>query len=140
MPPEVTTGRVVVVVGGDVVVVVGGEVVVVGVVDAEEAPGSDEVVRSCWRHVVVEVFGVEVPDLSRNDVGGGAGTGVLFGHDEADCDRRPGRRQGGESGQPAQAERARCRVSGESDCGGEVIGAGSRISMALWKGRRCHQA
>ena len=61
MPPEVTTGRVVVVVGGDVVVVVGGEVVVVGVVDADEAPGSDEVgAVVVGGTVVVEVFGVEV--------------------------------------------------------------------------------
>ena len=37
MPPEVTTGRVVVVVGGDVVVVVGGNVVVVGATETMPA-------------------------------------------------------------------------------------------------------
>jgi hypothetical protein len=57
VPPEVTTGRVVVVVGG-VVVVVGGEVVVVVVVDAEAAPGSDEVDGGVV--VVVDVLGVEL--------------------------------------------------------------------------------
>jgi hypothetical protein len=56
VPPEVTTGRVVVVVGGEVVVVLGGEVVVVVVVEAEAEPGSDEVDGGV---VVVDVLGVE---------------------------------------------------------------------------------
>jgi hypothetical protein len=61
VPPEVTTGRVVVVVGGGVVVVVGGEVVLVGDVDADEVPGSDEVgAVVAGGMVVVEEFGAEV--------------------------------------------------------------------------------
>jgi hypothetical protein len=63
VPPDVATGRVVVVVGGEVVVVVGGKVVVV-VDDEEPAPISDEggvVVGSDVFVVgatVVEVLGV----------------------------------------------------------------------------------
>jgi hypothetical protein len=58
VPPEVVTGRVVVVVGGEVVVVVGGEVVVVGDVDPEEVPESGEVVVVVGGEVVVvEVLG-----------------------------------------------------------------------------------
>jgi hypothetical protein len=60
VPPDVATGRVVVVVGGTVVVVVGGEVVVVVVGDAETevAPwlGEDGVVVG-GDVTVVEVFG-----------------------------------------------------------------------------------
>jgi hypothetical protein len=56
--PEVTTGRVVVVVGGDVVVVVGGEVVVVDELDREDAAGSDEVVGRAVEDVVE--LGVDV--------------------------------------------------------------------------------
>ena len=61
MPPEVTTGRVVVGVGGDVVGGAGDGVVVVGDVGGEVAPGSDEagaVVGGGM--VVVDVLGVEV--------------------------------------------------------------------------------
>jgi hypothetical protein len=54
VPPEVTTGRVVVVVGGEVVVVVvGGAVVVVGDVGAKEVPESGEVVVVVGGDVVV---------------------------------------------------------------------------------------
>jgi hypothetical protein len=60
VPPEVTTGRVVVVVGGEVVVVVvGGAVVVVGDVGAKEVPESGEVVVVVGGDdvVVVELLG-----------------------------------------------------------------------------------
>jgi hypothetical protein len=53
VPPEVVTGRVVVVVGGEVVVVVGGEVVVDGDVGAEEVPESGVVVVVVGGDVVV---------------------------------------------------------------------------------------
>jgi hypothetical protein len=62
VPPDVATGRVVVVVGGEVVVVVGGRVVVVGS-DEEPAPRLDEVGVV---EVEVEVDGaavVEVPEV-----------------------------------------------------------------------------
>ena len=60
MPPEVATGRVVVVVGGRVVVV-GGEVVVVGAGDAEDYRGPMRL-ASWWvaKSSVVEVLDVEV--------------------------------------------------------------------------------
>jgi hypothetical protein len=63
VPPDVATGRVVVVVGGDVVVVVGGKVVVV-VGEDEPAPRFDEVGVVVGGEVVVvgatvvEVLGV----------------------------------------------------------------------------------
>ena len=60
MAPEVTTGRVVVVVGGDVVVVVDGEVVLVEH-DPEDVAGSDEVVGSAVVDVVE--LGVDVAGL-----------------------------------------------------------------------------
>jgi hypothetical protein len=57
VPPEVTTGRVVVVVGGEVVVVVGGAVVV-GDVATEDEPWSDELGVVVGGDVtVVEVLG-----------------------------------------------------------------------------------
>jgi hypothetical protein len=60
VPPEVTTGRVVVVVGGKVVVVC-RDLLVVGDVDAEGAPESDEVgVVVGGKVVVVEALGAEV--------------------------------------------------------------------------------
>jgi hypothetical protein len=63
VPPEVTTGRVVVVVGGEVVVVLGGEVVVVVDADPDAVPGSDEVGGAV---VVVDVVDVELAEI---DVG-----------------------------------------------------------------------
>jgi hypothetical protein len=64
VPPDVATGRVVVVVGGEVVVVVGGRVVVVGS-DEEPAPRLDEV-GVVEVEVEVDVDGaavVEVPEV-----------------------------------------------------------------------------
>jgi hypothetical protein len=75
VPPEVVTGRVVVVVGGKVVVVVGGEVVVVGDGETEFAPESDGGGVVVGGDVtVVEVLGVELPVV---DVVGTCNAGVL---------------------------------------------------------------
>ena len=61
VPPEVTTGRVVVVVGGNVVVVVGGNVVVVGATETGAEPWSAEVGVVVGGDVtVVEVLETEV--------------------------------------------------------------------------------
>jgi hypothetical protein len=59
VPPEVTTGRVVVV-RGEVVVVVGCEAIVLDEVDPEDAPGSGCDVGAVEAGNVVEVLGAEV--------------------------------------------------------------------------------
>jgi hypothetical protein len=59
VPPEVTTGRVVVV-RGEVVVVVGGEAIVLEEVDLEDPPASGCEVGAVEAGNVVEVLGAEV--------------------------------------------------------------------------------
>ena len=134
--PEVTTGRVVVVVGGDVVVVVDGEVVVVGDVDAEDVAGSDEVVgRAGW------TSGRGVASTWPESASGRCWTPcsprVLFGHHHADGDGGSGRDQDRGSGQAAQAG-----VGAPPGLGRVGLRAwsssatSSRFGIASWK-RRC---
>jgi hypothetical protein len=76
VPPDVATGRVVVVVGGDVVVVVGGKVVVV-VGEDEPAPRFDEVGVVVGGEVVV--VGATVVEVL------GVWSGVLLDADAPGC-------------------------------------------------------
>jgi hypothetical protein len=124
VPPEVTTGRVVVVAGGDVVVVVGGEVVEVGDVDPEEPPGADEM------GVVVggDVAVVEV--LAAGVVGTGAGTVLedALAPGFSSATTTPIAMVAPVAARAAEVVRRRRRafarrlVSGELDCGLDLIG------------------
>jgi hypothetical protein len=121
VPPDVATGRVVVVVGGAVVVVVGGKVVVV-VEDEEPAPRSDEV--GVVVDGAVDVVGasvVEVLGLRRGELTDADDPGCSLATTMPMTTVAPVAATAASRVRKRSDASARRRVSGEETCRGDFI-------------------
>ena len=106
VPPDVATGRVVVVVGGGVVVVVGGDVVVV-VGDEVPAPRFDEAgVRRGGEVVVVGAIVVEVLGVCSGALPDAVAPGCSLATTTPMTTVAPVGRQGGESSEETEGRRS----------------------------------
>ena len=137
VPPEVATGRVVVVVGGEWSWWSAARWSWSALAMAKHAPGSDEVGVGGWRRR--RRRGARRRggrNLRRDGLGGRARAGVLFGHHHADGDGGPGRHQDSGAGQAPQADVGATPglrgVGRRTDLIGQVLGSAS----VSWKRQR----